>query len=92
MEWMHRHLEHAHFRVVESKNFSILHGEDSIIRQVRVAQSKLDLMNPAIRAGMGAYLMDLRCFFVVNACNTWISDAFYIIQQSRGGRGALLRR
>lgn len=46
--------------VLESKNFSILHGEESILRQVRVAQSKIELMNPAIRTGMQIYLQDLR--------------------------------
>ena len=58
--WIHRHLEQAQMRVVQSKNFSILHSEESIMRQVRVAQSKLELMNPSARAGMQAYLNDLR--------------------------------
>jgi hypothetical protein len=57
---MHRHLELAQMKVVQSKNFSILHSEDSILRQVRVAQSKLELMNPALRQGMNAYLQDIR--------------------------------
>lgn len=68
VEWMHRHLDSAKLKVVQSKNFSILHSEDSILRQVRVAQSKLELMNPALRQGMNAYLQDLRLYIVLLFC------------------------
>ncbi len=46
--------------VIESKNFSILHSEDSAVRQIKVAKSKLILMHDkALRVGMEAYLDDL---------------------------------
>jgi hypothetical protein len=44
-----------------TKTFTILHSEDSINRQIRVAQSKLDLFpNDLLRDGMKAYIDDLR--------------------------------
>ena len=61
LNWMVRHLQNANFKVVTSKSFAILHSEESIMRQLRVAQSKLDLMpNLALRQGMEAYLHELR--------------------------------
>jgi hypothetical protein len=57
---MHRHLAASGFAVVESKNFTILHSEDTILRQIRVGQSKLELFtNSALRQGMQVYLNDL---------------------------------
>eukprot|EP01036_Dinobryon_divergens_P039942 gene39943-52729_t len=60
VEWMTRHLERSGLRILRSKNFTILHSEDSMMRQLRVAQSKLALMpNIALKQGMQAYLQEL---------------------------------
>lgn len=57
---MKRHLNNAGLRTVQSKNFTILHSEESAVRQIKVSQSKLPLIsNPSLRAGMEAYLTDL---------------------------------
>jgi hypothetical protein len=37
LSWMKRHLERANFRVLKSKNFTILHSEESVGRQIRVS-------------------------------------------------------
>lgn len=64
---MIRHLESADFKILTSKSFAILHSEESILRQLRVARSKLDLMpNPALRQGMDAYLRELGCVFYLS--------------------------
>ncbi|KAJ1401666.1 hypothetical protein B484DRAFT_437766, partial [Ochromonadaceae sp. CCMP2298] len=44
LDWMRRHLETSRFSIVGSKNFTILHSTESIVRQVKVAQSKLSLI------------------------------------------------
>lgn len=60
LNWMIRHLEIANFKIIKSKSFTILHSEESILRQLRVAQSKLDLMpDPSLRQGMEIYLRHL---------------------------------
>ena len=60
LEWMRRHLAAAQFSVLAVKNFTILHSEESAVRQIKVGQSKLSLMrNPDSRAGMERYLADL---------------------------------
>lgn len=60
IEWMARHLKKSNMKILKSKNFTILHSEESAKRQLKVAQSKLSLMahNP-LRAGMESYLNDL---------------------------------
>jgi hypothetical protein len=61
LTWMERHLERSQYRITNTKCFSILHSEESILRQIKVAQSKLDLMqNSSLRSGMQTYLTDLR--------------------------------
>lgn len=41
-------------------SYSILHSEDSILRQMKVGQSKLHLFqNAALRQGMEVYMADL---------------------------------
>jgi hypothetical protein len=41
-------------------SYSILHSEDSILRQMKVGQSKLHMFpNAALRQGMEAYMADL---------------------------------
>lgn len=46
--------------IIAGKSFTILHSEESILRQLRVAQSKLDLMpHLSLRQGMEIYLRDL---------------------------------
>jgi hypothetical protein len=60
LNWMIRHLEIANFKILKSKSFTILHSEESILRQLRVAQSKLDLMpHMSLHQGMDIYLRDL---------------------------------
>lgn len=59
ISWMVRHLEKSGFKVLHTKKCTILHSEESIMRQVRVASSKLELMPPEMSGGMTAYLADL---------------------------------
>eukprot|EP01034_Spumella_vulgaris_P034924 gene34924-43066_t len=60
LEWIKRHMAQANLHVMETKKFTILHSEDSAVRQIKVARSKLDLMkNSDLRAGMDKYLNDL---------------------------------
>jgi hypothetical protein len=60
LSWIKRHLERANIHVLKSKNFTILHSEESIGRQIRVASSKLPLMPVEVRAGTEKYLNDLQ--------------------------------
>ena len=58
---MERHLGQAGLRVVDSKNYSILHSVETINRQVAVAESKLPIIaHSGLRYGMETYLQDLR--------------------------------
>jgi len=59
ISWMVRHLEKSGFKVLHTKKCTILHSEESIMRQVRVASSKLELMPAEMSGGMTAYLADL---------------------------------
>lgn len=60
LDWMRRHLTQAQFSVTSSKNFTILHSEESAVRQIRVGQSKISLMdNTDLRTGMEKYMNDL---------------------------------
>lgn len=59
LDWMVRHLESSGFKVMHTKKCTILHSEDSIMRQLRVGTSKLELMPEAAREGMTEYLADL---------------------------------
>jgi hypothetical protein len=60
---MIRHLEGAGYRVIQHRNFTILHSEISIVRQINVARSKLPFMSRpdslSLRTGMKFYLDDL---------------------------------
>lgn len=59
-EWIIRHLIMEGFEVRKTRNFNILHSKDSAVRQIRVARSKLDLMESgAVRGGMQLYLDEL---------------------------------
>ena len=61
LEWMTRHLEKSNFDVLHTATFSILHSEESINRQLRVAELKLEYMADAtLRSGMQSYLDALR--------------------------------
>lgn len=61
LEWMTRHLEKSNFDVLHTATFSILHSEDSISRQVKVAELKLDYMaDSSLRGGMQSYLDGLK--------------------------------
>ena len=57
---MKRHLEQSNFKVLKTKNFTILHSEESVMRQIRVASSKIPLMPYAVRAGTEQYLSALQ--------------------------------
>lgn len=60
LEWMARHLKKSNIKVLNSKSFTILHSEESAYRQIKVAQSKLSLIqNNPLRSGMESYLIDL---------------------------------
>ena len=60
LDWMTRHLERSNFEVVNTKNFTILHSEESILRQLKVGQSKLPLFpNPKLREGLETYIGEL---------------------------------
>lgn len=60
LSWMTRHLRLSGMRVVDTRNFTILHSEESAVRQIRVARSKLDFMEHSmLRQGMDHYLVDL---------------------------------
>lgn len=60
LTWVKRHMERAGFAVVGSKNFTILHSEASIVRQVRVGQSKLSLVPYGpLKQGLEKYMNDL---------------------------------
>jgi len=60
LQWMTRHLENANMTVVQSKKFTIMHSEESVLRQLRVARSKLTLItSPSLRQGMEVYLDEL---------------------------------
>lgn len=58
----------------KSKNFTILHSQDSINRQIRVAKTKLSLMSPILRDSMEQYLTDLRYF--ICGCNMLCTEVF----------------
>lgn len=61
LEWMTRHLEKSNFDVLNTATYSILHSEDSITRQLRVAELKLDyFLDSSLRNGMQSYLDGLR--------------------------------
>lgn len=60
VDWITRHMEREGLRVVKTKSFNILHSIDSATRQIRVAQTKLDLMpSGALKQGMKTYLEEL---------------------------------
>lgn len=60
VDWITRHLEQEGLKILQTKSFNILHSEESALRQIRVAQTKLALMpsNP-LRHGMTTYLDEL---------------------------------
>lgn len=60
LPWMLRHVEQAGMTPIASKKFTIMHSEVSVIRQLKVAQSKLSLLqNNPLRNGLDKYLIDL---------------------------------
>ena len=65
LDWMTRHLNNAEFKVIGSKNFTILHSGESASRQIKVARSKLSLMrNKELQVGMETYLQDLQWVYI----------------------------
>lgn len=60
VDWITRHMERDGLRVIKTKSFNILHSVESATRQIRVAQTKLDLMpSGALKQGMTTYLEEL---------------------------------
>jgi len=58
--WMQRHIEGTGLHFLEMKSFTILHSEESALRQLRVGRSKLDfILDKNLRDGMDKYLIDL---------------------------------
>lgn len=73
--------------VTNSSNFTIMHTEDSALRQIRVAKSKLDLMRDEhLRRGMETYLLDLE--YVI--CDIAIAAGYLFITTNI--RGLICRR
>ena len=61
LDWMMRHLERNHLKIMKSKNYTILHTLNTITRQIRVAESKLSLISHNdLRSGMIKYLDNLK--------------------------------
>lgn len=60
LTWMERHLNQNRMVITHRKNFTILHSEMSAMRQIKVAQSKLELIrsNP-LKTGLEKYLHEL---------------------------------
>ena len=52
IEWITRHLEKSGMRVIHTKSYSILHSEESLLRQIKVAEQKLPLMSEELRNSM----------------------------------------
>ena len=63
---MERHLHRAGLTVVECRKFTILHSQSSLMRQLRVGQSKLPLMNAHLRPGFEEYFKDLECVDLIS--------------------------
>lgn len=59
LTWTNRHLEQANFSILNSKSFTIMHSQESIIRQIKVGRNKIYLMHADLRSGMERYLDDL---------------------------------
>jgi hypothetical protein len=74
---MTRHLEKSNFDVLHTATFSILHSEDSITRQLRVAELKLDYFSDSnLRSGMQSYLDGLRYVILFADISSYISTYF----------------
>lgn len=60
LPWMIRHIQISGMTVMDTKQYTIMHSEESAIRQIRVAKSKLSYIpHNAMRNGMDKYLTDL---------------------------------
>jgi hypothetical protein len=58
--WMLRHIEQVGLKNLDIKSFTILHSEESALRQLRVGRSKIEFMkDKALREGLDKYLNDL---------------------------------
>jgi hypothetical protein len=83
VEWIHRSLVASGLQVTQTKQFTILHSEDSTLRQIRVSQSKLPLIPAPLQSGMEIYLKDLteRCKTAVAESNGKIPLSFdYVVE------------
>ena len=66
LSWIKRHLEVSNFKILNTKNFTIIHTEESVQRQINVAKSKLPLFsNTTLRNGMEAYIQELEYAFII---------------------------
>lgn len=73
LSWVSRTLENNKLQVRKVKKFTILHNEDSVLRQLKVAQNKLALLPVVLQSSMERYLVELRyvikCFLTPNVCS-----------------------
>jgi hypothetical protein len=69
LSWMSRTLQKSALDTRKVKKFTILHNEDSILRQLKVAQNKVPLLSPILRSSIENYLLELRYMF--------LTDLFY---------------
>jgi hypothetical protein len=59
LEWIERHLVASGLKVDAVKKFTIMHSEASVMSQLKVAQSKLGLMDSLVRDGMESCMIQL---------------------------------
>lgn len=60
VDWIHRHLESAGLKVVETSRFPILYSHSTIVRQLNVARSKLPLFpSKGLASEMGKAIDEL---------------------------------
>lgn len=59
LSWMERHLQKNNMKVIGVKSYSIIHTENSAIRQINVGRSKINHMSPILKNPMISYLNDL---------------------------------
>ena len=69
VSWITRNLEKANMKIKKVKKYTILHSEDSMNRQINVAQNKLQLLPNHLKSGMESYLSELRYILLYNYAN-----------------------
>jgi hypothetical protein len=91
LSWMLRHISNVGLETTAHKKYTIMHSEVSVTRQIKVAQSKLNLMtNAALRHGMEKYLFELearvRDTMRLNGGKVALSFDYVIMAQHRKTR------